>query len=138
MIAATDRAAIRAAIAARIAAAFPAALDASARAAPVAAQRLPAFAVRSERIAAQGVTMGGGLRRYSDRVTVSLWAEGGDGLRAELDAAAESIVDAILAAPADLGGLAFDLAPAGVDVALEDGERRIGRADIAVDIDYFG
>lgn len=137
MIVQTDRAAIREAIRARLAAAFPAAFDASARAAPVAAERLPAFAIAAERIAAESVTMGGGLRRVTDRVTIAWWADGGDELRAAIDAQAEAVADAVLAAPADLGGLAMELSPAGVDVALEDGERRVARADVAFDIDYF-
>lgn len=139
MIAPTDRAAIRDAVRARIAAAFPAVLDVTDAPHPVAAERLPAVAVRSERVSAETLAMGGAAsRRLSDRVTVQWLAAGGTELGAALDAAAGAVQDAVLAAPFDLGDLALDVSPIGVDIAIEDGERRVGRADVAFVIDYLG
>ncbi|MFN3616220.1 MAG: hypothetical protein ACK4WC_16905 [Rubrimonas sp.] len=135
---ATNRAAIREAVRARVVAALPEAFDATARASPVPANKLPAFAIRSERIAAKTLAMGQPLRRLSDRVTVSWWGEGGDDVNALAETAAEAIADAVTAAPEDLGGLALELTPAGVDQALEPGERRVARADVAFDVDYIG
>jgi hypothetical protein len=139
VIASSDRAAIRAAVRARIAAAFPGATDITDAPHPVAAELLPAFSVRSERVSAETLAMGGATgRRLSDRVTVQWLAAGGAELGATLDAAAGDVADAVLGPPADLGDIAMEVSPIGVDIAVEDGERRVGRADVAFVIDYLG
>ena len=137
---ATQRAILDAARA-RVTAALPGALDRSElpEGAPLA--RLPAFAIRAERVATTRRSMGSADFEATDRLSVSAWLGGRAGdptrLEARISAASSALVQAIMAAPADLGGLAFDLRPGSTDSAIEAGEIRVGRCDLEFDVVYI-
>jgi hypothetical protein len=133
----SDPAAIRAAVAARVATAVPGARDVSARAAPTKGDGLPAYHVGVERRGTRRLTMGeNGPRQATDVATVNLWRSG-ENARDALSADLGALSDAILAAPADLGGLVDMLDVEASDIELVDEERRVGRASLAIRVDYL-
>lgn len=93
--------------------------------------------LESERV---GMSAGGVLHAAS--LVVSVWAVAGasEGLSSKLrgDGSAAHLVQlAIMSAPLDLGGLVFDILPAGVETDVARGNRRLGRADCSFDIQYI-
>lgn len=100
--------------------------------------RLPAFAVRGQLVSSEPASMGSRELRMVDRIEVALMCRQGSTLGNAADDLAARVRDAILAEPADLGGLVWDLRLAGVSSEIEAGEGRIARAEIGFDAEHFG
>lgn len=129
---------VLAAIRARLALAYPTAADVSGETDPVAADRCPAYAVRSETRESERLGMGefSGLAITED-VTVSAWAVGGPDLETLLLEFAEEMSLQVTGHPDDLGGLVEWIERTGEDVETVKGERRVGRLDLSFDVKFL-
>lgn len=101
-------------------------------------KRLPVFAVRGILLSAERAGMGSDNWRMVDRIEVAILARQSDALENAAEELAGRVRDAIMAAPADLGGLVWDLRLAGLSCEVESGETRIARAEIGFDVEHFG
>jgi len=119
---------------ARLAGAWPNAADRTGEAAAAPESGLPAFAVELEMDEAEPRAQRGGWQ-LSGRLTVRLWAAPDPAsARADMEAAADSAIEAIMAAPERMGGLLADLVPAGTRVDVEGGRRRLAALDVEFDV----
>lgn len=127
---------IREEVEARVRAAFPLAANTAPDPEAIASARLPAFAVRVIEAQSARRGMGSDALEVSDRVEVAFWTEGGPDLRDVLEGHAATLEAAVLAAPADLGGLVRSILPAGSETLTAPGASRVGRVDLTFLADY--
>lgn len=94
---------------------------------------LPAFAVRLALASGDRSAMGASAFWREGVLTVSVWEEPANPLTAAADAAARAaaVEGAVLAAPADLDGTVWDIAPEGREISHEATERRVTAAEIS-------
>lgn len=115
---------------ARLAAAFPTWHDATGTAHPTPAESLPAYAVRVTYTDAERLGMGDTrmLRIGQLEVGIETLTPAND--EAGVHDLAASLAQAILAAPADLGGLVWNIETAGFEADHDKGADRVSRGDL--------
>lgn len=100
---------------------------------------LPAFAVRLALSSGDRAAMGAGAFWREGVLTVSVWAEPADPLTAEAGAAslAAAVETALLAAPSDLAGTVWDIAPEGREASHDATERRVTAVEVAFAVRFL-
>jgi hypothetical protein len=129
---------ISGAIRSRLAADLTGALDLSASPFPLAASRLPAYAVQITPQSSEVAEMGRpGHFIVQDRASVLAWAEGDASIEAQLWAFADELFELVHRATEDLGGRVERMVPGGAEVQAFPGERRVWGLEFAVDLLYL-
>jgi len=129
---------IAGAIRSRLAADLTGAVDLSASPFPLAASRLPAYAVKITPQSSEVAEMGRpGHFIVQDRASIFAWAEGDQSTEAQLWAFADELFEIVHRAPDDLGALVERMVPGGAEVQAFAGERRIWGLEFAADLLYL-
>lgn len=122
---------------ARLALAFPGARDLSASPFAVAADALPAYAVKLTPAASEPAGMGDpGIYHNTDRLSIFAWCEGDASAEANLYAFAAEVWQIVAREPEDLGGLVFSMRQTGAEVQPHPAEKRLWALEIAIEILY--
>ncbi|SES77099.1 hypothetical protein [Oceanicella actignis] len=118
------------AVRARIAVAWPDAVDRTEEPEAAAADRLPAFWVAAaEREREPRAMNAPGAYIVQDEITVAAQVAGRGDMESRLSSLACGLADVLAAPPARLGGLAQYVDPAGFEVSVGRGERRVGTVE---------
>lgn len=119
---------------ARLTAAFPAWHDATASAHPTPEAKLPAFAVRVTYSDAERLAMGDPRFLRAGQIEIGIEAKTPANDEAGLHDLARQVSQAILAAPADLGGAVWAIASGSFDAEHDKGDARVSRGDLVLPI----
>lgn len=117
---------------ARLAVAFPAWRDATGDPHPTPEKRLPAFRVAVTYASSERVGMGDARhwREGQLEITIETEADKDDTAAADIHAVAGLISAAIMANPADLDGICWEIGPDGFEAEHDGGKDRVSRGDM--------
>lgn len=128
------------AIRARMALAYPNVKDYSGDPYEIKDRDCPAFAVQLSVLETERIGMGADHRRRVDALaTISAWAKGAPNvdLEATLYDFAEELARVVIAPPADLGGVVWDISAGEPRVEVAKGTSRIGRLELDFDTQFI-